>query len=124
MRPSAEEGLQVEPGTELTPERPHARRWASALLEAVLERLRIEMVAAGKGRLFEALGGFLSDAAAPYLYSDAAGRLGLAEAATRKSLQRMRQRYQELLREEVATRWARWHEVEDELKYLLHVFDR
>jgi DNA-directed RNA polymerase specialized sigma24 family protein len=121
---SAEEKLQMEPATDLTPERLYERRWALTLLASVLERLRTEMVAAGKAALFDALRGFLSDAADAMSYSEAAGRLGLTEAATRKSVQRLRQRYRELLREEVAHTVGAPHEVESELRHLLSVFGR
>jgi RNA polymerase sigma-70 factor (ECF subfamily) len=121
---SAEERLQMEPATELTPERLYERRWASALLEAVLERLRSEMTSAGKGALFDTLRGFLWDPVGSLSYADASARLNLTEAATRKSVQRLRGRYRELLREEVAYTVAAPHEVEDELKHLLAVFSR
>ena len=120
---SAEERLQMEPATDLTPERLYERRWATALLQMVLERLQIEMISAGKGSLFESLAGFLSDVAGALSYAQAAAILGLTEAATRKSVQRLRQRYRELLREEVAHTIAAPHEVEDELKHLLGIFD-
>jgi len=99
---TAEERLQMEPSTELTSERLCERRWALILLDAVLERLRAEMIAAGQAAMFDALRGFLSDAKGAMPYAEAAARLGLTEAATRKAVQRLRERYRELLREEVA----------------------
>jgi len=57
---SAEERLKMEPATDLTPERLYERRWATALLEAVLQRLRSEMISTGKASMFDALRGFLS----------------------------------------------------------------
>ncbi len=119
---SAEERLQIEPATDLTPERLYERRWALTLLDAVLERLRAEMIAAGKASLFEALRGFLSDAAGTLSYAEAAARLGMTEAATRKSVQRLRERYRELLRAEVAHTVGAPHEVESELRHLLAIF--
>ena len=119
---SAEERLQMEPSTDLTPERLYERRWALTLLDSVLERLRAEMIAAGKAAMFDALRGFLSDAAGAMSYPEAAARLGLTEAATRKSVQRLRQRYRELLREEVSHTVGAPHEVESELRHLLALF--
>jgi RNA polymerase sigma-70 factor (ECF subfamily) len=119
---SAEERLKMEPVTKLTPERLYERRWAAALLETVLARLRSEMATAGKTSVFDALQGFLWDSARALSYPEAAGRLGLTEPATRKTVQRLRQRYRDLLREEVALTVAAPHEVEEELKYLLGLF--
>jgi len=119
---TAEERLRMEPGTDLTPERLYERRWTLTLLDTVLERLQTEMVAAGKTATFDALRGFLSDAAGAMSYTEAAARLDMTEAATRKAVQRLRQRYRELLREEVAHTVGAPHEVESELRHLLAVF--
>jgi len=121
---SAEERLKIEPATNLTPERLYERRWAAALLEAVLERLRSEMPTAGKTSVFDHLKGFLWEAAGTQSYSNAAAQLGLTELAARKTVQRLRQRYRELLREEVALTVAAPHEVAEELKHLLGLFSR
>jgi RNA polymerase sigma-70 factor (ECF subfamily) len=80
------------------------------------------MATAGKTSVFDTLQGFLSDSAGALSYPEAATRLGLTEPATRKTVQRLRQRYRELLREEVALTVAAPHEVEEELKYLLDLF--
>ena len=119
---SAEQRLQIEPASELTPERLYDRLWASTLLESVLARLKSEMSDAGKSTQFDVLRGFLSDTANALSYEDAATRLRLTEAATRKCVQRLRQRYRELLREEVAHTVAAPHEIDSELRYLLSVF--
>jgi RNA polymerase sigma-70 factor (ECF subfamily) len=119
---SGEERLKMEPVTKLTPERLYERRWAAALLETVLARLRSEMATAGKTSVFDALQGFIWDSARALSYAEAAARLGLTEPATRKTVQRLRQRYRELLREEVALTVAAPHEVGEELKHLLGLF--
>ena len=119
---NAEERLQMEPATDSTPERLYERRWALTLLDAVLERLRVVMTSAGKAGLFDALRGFLSDGAGAMSYLEAAERLGMTEAATRKAVQRLRQRYRELLREQVAHTVGAPHEVESELRRLMSVF--
>ncbi len=121
---SAEQRLQLEPTTDVTPERLYEQRWALTLLNSVLERLRVEMAAAGKTTTFNALRGFLSDASGTLSYPEAAVRLALAEAATRKAVQRLRERYRELLREEVAHTVGSPHEVESELRHLLAIFAR
>ncbi len=92
-------------------------RWAAALIEATLVRLRVELQAAGKGRLFEAVQGFLlsgEDAS----YQQVADGLGLSLGAIKTAIHRMRSRYRALLREEVARTVATPAEVEDELRCL------
>lgn len=113
----------MEPATNLTPELLYERRWARMLpLNAVLERLQAEMITAGKSRLFDTLRGFLSDARGMLSYSEAAARMEMTEAAARKTVQRLRFRYRELLREEVAQTVGAPHEIESELRHLLAVF--
>jgi DNA-directed RNA polymerase specialized sigma24 family protein len=119
---SAEERLRMEPVTDLTPELLYERRWARMLLHSVLERLRAEMVAGGKSTLFDTLRGFLSDTRETLSYSQAAARLGMTEPAARKAVQRLRSRYRELLRQEVAQTVASPHEIESELRHLFAVF--
>ncbi len=119
---TAEERLKMEPATNLTPGRLYDQRWVLTLLDAVLERLRAEMAAAGKATMFDELRPFLSDAKGTMTYPKVAARLGLAEAATRKAVQRLRSRYRELLREEVAQTVCAPHEVEAELRHLFAAF--
>ncbi len=119
---SAEERLQMEPSTNVTPETLYQRRWALTLLDTVVGRLRDEMAQAGKGQSFQALCGFLADARGAVSYEEAAAELGMTEVAVRKVVQRLRQRYRELLREEVAQTVASPAEVLEELNYLLNTF--
>lgn len=119
---SAEDRLRFEPVTDLSPDRLYDRRWALALLDRVLERLRAEMAAAGKAMQFDALRGFLSDVRGTLSYGEAAARAELSEATTRQAVHRLRVRYRDLLREEVAQTVAAPHEAEDELRQLLAAF--
>jgi len=91
---------------------------------SVLERLQMEMAGQGKTVQFDTLRPFLSDTKGTISYVDAAVRLDMTEAATRKIVQRLRERYRELLREEVAHTVGAPHETESELRYLLSVFAR
>jgi RNA polymerase sigma factor (sigma-70 family) len=102
---------------QMTAEKIFEARWAAALIEAALVRLRIELQAAGKGQIFEALQGFLltgEDAS----YQQIADRLSLSLGAIKMAIYRMRSRYRALLREEVARTVATPAEVEDELRCL------
>ena len=101
----------------MTAENIFEARWAAALIEAALLRLRVELQAAGKGRLFDAVQGFLlsgEDAS----YQQVADRLGLSLGAIKTAIHRMRSRYRALLREEVRRTVATPAEVEDELRCL------
>jgi RNA polymerase sigma-70 factor (ECF subfamily) len=106
-----------EPGHSLTAERLFERRWALDLLNQVLARLRGEYEATGKGRLFECLKGRLTgDAGAPH--ARAAAELGLSEGAVKVAVHRLRKRYRELLREEIAHTVDDPGQVEDEIRAL------
>jgi RNA polymerase sigma factor (sigma-70 family) len=92
-------------------------RWASALIEAAIDRLRGEMEAEDKGRLFQGLQGYLvGDEEASYQQTAAA--LGLTLPTIKAAIHRLRIRYRVLLRAEIARTAATPDEVEEELRYL------
>ena len=109
----------IEPVDNLTPERLYEKRWALALLELVLGRLREEFQAAGKSHLFDALGQFLAAGTEKPAYGAIAEQLGMSEGAVKVAVHRLRRRYRELLKEEIAETISDPHTVEDELKELL-----
>ena len=115
------EGLEVrycqEPADTLTPERIFERQWALTLLDQVLARLQTEMAAEGKAALFDALKGHLTGSHLAG-YATTAARLGMTEGAVKVAAHRLRQRYRELLREEIAQTVASPDEVEEEIRYL------
>jgi len=116
---SAEERYRLEPVEVMDPEKLFERRWAMTLLERVLQRLEAEFVEAGKGRVFERLCDFLLGDPGSATYHEAASSLGMGEGAVRMTVHRMRQRYQELFREEIAQTVAAPGEAEEETR---HVF--
>jgi len=106
-----------EPSHDETPERLFERRWALALLEQVLGRLRGEYEASGKGRLFECLKGRLAgDGGTPYAAT--AAELSTSEGAVKVAVHRLRKRYRELLREEIAQTLDDPADVDDEVRAL------
>jgi len=117
----AESRYFEEPTSELTPEKLYEQRWACALLERVMERLEHEYEAAGKDPRFEALKSFLLGEGRTSSYADLAAQHGLSEGALKMRVQRLRQRYQRLLREEIAHTVAGPEEVEDEIRHLFSV---
>ena len=118
---AAEARQKHEPSTNLTPERLYERRWALALLETVLARLRHEYQASGKGEQFEHLKSLLPGTGGHLPYRELAGRVGMSEGAVRVATHRLRRRYQSILSEEVAQTIADGEEINGEIQYLLSV---
>jgi RNA polymerase sigma-70 factor (ECF subfamily) len=106
----------VAPGD--TPDKAYDRQWALALLEVVLGRLRREYHDSGREELFGSLKEVLGGTRAEIPYRELGARLGLSEGAVKVAAHRLRQRYRELLREEIAHTVAGPEEVEEELKQL------
>lgn len=97
------------------------RRWALALIEQVLKRLKDEYTAIGNGALFDCLKQLLPDEPAASSRAEIAARLEMTENALRQAFHRFRHRYQTLLREEIGHTVADPREIEDELRHLIFV---
>ena len=120
---SGEERYQREPGHDETPERIFERRWALAMLERVMERLREEFVQHGSPENFERMKVFLlGQSEAPY--ADLAREMNTSEGALKVAIHRLRKHYRELLRQEIADTVADPAEVESELRYLAAVLTK
>ena len=115
---TAEARYGLGPLSGLTPERLYERHWALTLLEHALARLREEFAAAGQTRQFNQLRGFLTTEAAESSYAAAAAKLGMTTGAAGKVIHRLRLRYRELVREEIAQTVGSPAEVEDEIRWL------
>ena len=102
----------------MTPERVFERRWALAVLEQVLTRLREDYVERGQGAVFAALEHLLVAGQAAG-YGQIAERLGMSEAAVKVAAHRLRRRYRELLRDEIAHTVAEPGLVNEEILQLL-----
>lgn len=120
----AEERYQLEARVEANPENLYERRWALDLLDRVLDRLRGEAVASGRERVFDQLQFCLLGERLDETYAQVGARLGLSETAVKVTVHRLRQRYRELLREEIAHTVSSPDEIEDELRYLFEVVSR
>lgn len=105
----------------MTPELEYERSWALALLDRALGRLRGEYLEAGRSRLFEAMEPHLSGAAGRPGYAKLGTDLGMSESAVTVAMHRMRRRYGELVREEIAETVTTRAEVDDELRHLMGV---
>lgn len=116
---SAEALYRIEPARDLSPEAVYQRRWALGVLDRAVAELRRQYDAAGKGELFEALkDGLGRDEGLPP-YAELAARLGLSEGAIRSAVYRLRRRWRDQLRRQVAETVDRESAVDDELRSLL-----
>ena len=118
---TAEQRYALEPANRLSADKLFERRWALTLLEQVLRRLREEQEAAGRLDAFEQLKEFLLAGGRGTPYAELAGRLGTSEGAVKVAVHRLRQRYRQLLEEEIANTVSSPKEIEDERRYLLAV---
>lgn len=114
-----ERRLASEAGTEATPEDLFLKHWALTVLDRVLASLGAEMRRRGQAEPFDLLQGLLTGQADGLRYKDVAARLGTTESAVKVRVHRLRRRFGELLRAEVAQVVSSPDEVEDELAALL-----
>jgi RNA polymerase sigma factor (sigma-70 family) len=120
---SSEDRYQREPAHDETPERIFERRWALSVLDQVVGKLRDEFVQHGRAQHFERLKVFLlGQSDAPY--AALARELNTSEGALKVAIHRLRKRYRDLFREEIANTVADPAEVESELRYLAAVLTR
>jgi len=112
---------EMEPANHLSADRIYERRWALTLMEQVLRRLREEYAMAGNAELFDLLKQLLPDEPGAPSRAEIAAQLCMTENAVRQALHRFRQRYQVLLRDEIAHTVAIASDIEDELRHLISV---
>jgi len=118
----ADTRYQIDPADQLSPDKLYDRAWAMTLLEQVITRLRAECAADGKARVFEQLKPFLMAGKSDIPYAQAAASLGLNEGAVRVAVHRLRKRYRELLRQEIAQTLSDPAQIEEELRALFRAF--
>jgi RNA polymerase sigma factor (sigma-70 family) len=118
---SPETCYQPATASELTPDKVFDQRWALTLFQQALTRLREEFAAAGKGEQFEHLKDYLSAEPGEGAYAEVATRLGISSNAVAVAVHRLRQRYGQIVRDEIAHTVASPAEVEEELRYLIRL---
>ncbi len=116
-----EERYSAEQMDASDPVHSYDRQWAVALIEQVLSRLRGEYGAADKAELFTALKAFVWGETDVASYAEIGRRLNLSEGNVKVAVHRLRQRFREVLRAEVAQTVNRPEDVEEELRYLIGV---
>jgi RNA polymerase sigma factor (sigma-70 family) len=117
----AETRYLQEPSTHESPERIYERRWALTVLDRALSRLRDETETTGKSRLFQLLNPFLSQEPEDGQYASIAAELKISPGAVGVSVHRIRHRYRELVRAEIAETVAREEEIEAEMRHLVEL---
>ena len=118
---TAEAFYDAATASDSTAERLFELRWAKTLTAGALNSLRLELQAEGKIQLFEQLKRFLAGGSVLPSYDDASVRTGLPRATVKTHVHRLRQRYREIVRREVARTVSTPHEIDDELHHLCNV---
>lgn len=116
---TAEGRFRREPAHELTPEALFEKHWALTVLDHVLALLREEYGSRGQSRQFEHMKPFLLDGQARGDYQRLAGELEMSDGAVKVAVHRLRRRYGDLLRAEIAQTVADPAEVDEEIRYLV-----
>jgi len=107
--------------TDATAERLFELRWAKRLTALALNSLREELQAEGKLKLFEQLKNFLAGGSVIPSYDEASARTGLPRATVKTHVHRLRRRYRESVRREIARTVSAPDEIDQELHYLCNV---
>jgi RNA polymerase sigma-70 factor (ECF subfamily) len=119
---TADTQFQVAAANQQSPDAAFDREWATALLAKVIERLRAECASEGKTAHFDELKAFLTSGKREVSYPEAARALEMEETAVRVAVHRLRKRYRQLLRAEIANTLADPAQVDEELRALFSVF--
>ena len=117
----AEKNYHLEPVDHLDPQTLFERRWVSTLFTRVLDRLEQEHRDTGRSELFDTLKNFLTGERDDTSYATAARRLNLTENAVKQAAHRLRRRYREIFRDEIAQTLADPGELDDEVRHILAV---
>lgn len=117
----AETRFQLEPVHALSADKIYERRWALTLVERVLERLRSDYRASGKESLFDHLTPALIGDKSKIRYADTATKTGMSEGAVKVASHRLRKRYRELFREEIAQTVEAEKDIDEELRHVVSI---
>jgi len=114
----AEGRYAQEPADESSPDKLYEKRWAATLLVQAMERVREEFCATGRQRVFDELKVFVWGDRNAVSQIEVAKRLGMSEGAVNLAVHRLRRRYRERLREEIAHTVDNPAEIDEELRHL------
>lgn len=113
-----EQRCALEPADPATPDQIYDRRWAMQQVENALAHLKADYDSSGRGALFDLLKDYIWGEKNTLTLGEIASRLDLTEEAVKKSVQRMRQRFRDCLRAEIAQTVATPEQIDDELRHL------
>lgn len=116
--------FRIEPSDNETPESAFDRHWAKTLLDGVLSTLRSEYEKSGRLETYDALKDSLSWRTGDSSYAAIAEQLHCSEGAVKAAIYRMRKRYRTLLEEAIADTVDDEGDIQDELQYLISVFQK
>ena len=115
---AAEERYDLEPADHSTPAKIFEKQWALTLLNEVLNRLEGEYGREGKTELFAALKETLMGARETQPYAELAARLSMNEGAIKVAVHRLRKRYRELVRAEIAHTLDQSQDIDEKMRRL------
>ena len=115
------ESVCAEDAPQLPADEVFERRWAMTVLDTVMRELRAEFATSGKLEEFEILKSVLHAPKDGIGYVELASKLSMTEGAVRVAAHRLRKRFRELFREEVAQTVATHEEVDEEMRHLVSV---
>lgn len=115
----AETRYHQEPASSLSPEKVYEQRWAWAVLDQVLAKLRLQYQQRGLGEEFDVLKTALVPSSQPADNAKMAEQLGLSIDTLNVAIHRMRRRYRDLVRAEIAQTVADPSLIDEEIQYLL-----
>lgn len=115
----AEESAEFEPADPVRIALLYERNWATTILDRVLTRLDDEYRVMDKAKLFERLKQLLTDDAERASQAEIASEFGMTENAVKQAFHRFRQRYRQILHEEIAHTVATPGDIEDEVRHLI-----
>ena len=119
---SADQRFGLADNGTMTPDAEFDREWALTLLGRVIEETGREFAGQGKAAEFAALKGCLTETKDGIRYSEIAAALGIDEGTARVRAHRLRKRYRDLLKREIAATLEDPAMVEEELAVLLGAF--
>ena len=115
---NAESQYALEPRDELSPEKLFERSWALTVLDRTMARLQAEAISTNKQKLFDHLKVYLTAEKSSIPYRDVAAELDMAEGTLRVAVHRLRRRYRELLRDEIAQTVTSDDQIDEEIRDL------
>jgi len=107
-----------EPAHHLSPEKLFERSWALTVLTSAMDRLKAESAATGKQRLFDCLKVYLAAEKDAVPYRQVAAELNMTEGAVKVAVHRLRRRYRELVRDEIAQTVTSDAQIDEEIRDL------